>query len=222
MTGTSSKQFGFIIAYLLPGFIALGGLAPVVPAIARWLQPVSAGQYDLGVGPPLYTLLGAIAIGLLLSCFRWALIDHAHQAMGVRRPVWDDGELDRVLDGFDYLVQNHFRYYEFCGNALLAILIAYLANRTAGTFAFFSIWTDAAATALLLVLFFASRNALSNYYTRTSRLIGQAQLGETMFNGNDHGGPSHPQAPAKPSPDPKVPAQPPKEADRGSGPEKAK
>jgi len=202
MTGTSSRQFGFIIAYVLPGFIALGGLAPLFPTVALWLRPVSTGQYDLGVGPPLYAVLAAMALGLVLSCFRWATIDRLNGLTGVDRPSWDDRELERVLAGFDYLVQNHFRYYECIANTLLALLAAYALNRLAGTVAFLSAWTDLGMAAVLVVLFFASRNALASYYTRTSRLIGLTQRGDViMFNGNDHGGGNHGGQPKQPAPD---------------------
>ena len=39
MKSPNNNQFGLIIAYLLPGFIGLAGLAPFVPAIEAWLQP---------------------------------------------------------------------------------------------------------------------------------------------------------------------------------------
>jgi hypothetical protein len=176
MIGTSSRQFGIIIGYVLPGFVALGGLAPLFPTIAYWLQPVSASQYDLGLGPPLYAILAATALGQVLSCFRWILLDQLHAFTGLRRPAWEDSQLDRVLSGFDYLVQNHFRYYEFCGNTLLALFLTYAANRTLGTLAFLNGWTDLGMAIVIAVLFLASRNALKTYYTRTSRLIGRAQL----------------------------------------------
>jgi hypothetical protein len=207
MTGTSSRQFGFIIAYVLPGFIALAGLAPLFPTVALWLRPVSAGQYDFGLGPPLYAVLAALALGLVLSCFRWAIVDRLHELTGLHRPAWDDRELERVLAGFDYLVQNHFRYYECIANTMLALLAAYALNRVTGTFGFLSVWTDLGMAVVLVVLFFASRNALAFYYTRTGRLIGQAELGDVMFNGNDHGGSGgHTGQPKQPAPDKPAPA----------------
>ena len=172
MTGTSSRQFGLVIAYVLPGFIALAGIAPLFPAVAQWLAPVPSGQFDFGLGPPLYAVLGAMALGQVLSCFRWVLIDHAHGLMGLKRPTWEDNQLDRVLGAFDYLVQSHYRYYEFCGNTLLAVLWAYGVNRSLATLEGFSLTTDVAVVVLVLVLFAASRNALMNYYDRTRRLIG--------------------------------------------------
>jgi hypothetical protein len=172
MTGTSSRQFGLLIAYVLPGFIALAGIAPLFHAVARWLRPVGTGE--IGLGPPLYAVLAATAIGQVLSCFRWILLDHLHQWTGVERPAWDDSKLDHVLEGFDYLVQNHLRYYEFCGNTLLAVLWSYVLNRALGTLPFLGIGSDLVILIVLIVLFVASRDALRNYYTRTSRLIGRS------------------------------------------------
>ncbi len=183
MQGTSSNgQFGLIIAYVLPGFIGLAGLTPLFPAVAQWLRPVS--QNDLGLAPPLYAVLGATAVGLILSCFRWFLIDRIHRWTGVKRPVWDDAQLGHVLGGFDYLVQNHFRYYEFCGNTLLAVLLAYAVNRALGTLPFLGFTTDAVVAVVLLVLFVASRDALEKYYLRTGRLIGLSA--EQLRKGSAH------------------------------------
>lgn len=174
MPANSNRQFGLLIAYVLPGFAALVGLAPVFPTVALWLRPVSTGDFDFGLGPPLYAVFGATALGLVLSCFRWILIDRVHHWTGVQRPAWKDSELDRVLGAFDYLVQSHYRYYEFCGNSLLAAAFAYTVNRIAGTLPFLGMSTDVGMVLLLTVLFAASRSALINYFDRTSRLIGQS------------------------------------------------
>jgi hypothetical protein len=137
---------------------------------------VPAEDFGLGLGPPLYAMLGAMALGQVLSCFRWLLVDQTHRLMGVNRPAWEDSQLDRVLGAFDYLVQSHYRYYEFCGNTLLAVLAAYGLNRTFGTLPFLGIGSDLAVAAVAVVLFAASRSALTNYYTRTRRLIGVSGL----------------------------------------------
>lgn len=216
MSGTSNSQFGLIIAYVLPGFIALAGLAPLFPAVSRWLTPVAA-QGSLGLGPPLYAVFGATSLGLILSCFRWLLVDRLHRWMGVRRPAWDDSRLDDVLGGFDYLVQSHFRYYEFCGNTLLAAIFAYSLNRAMHTLPFLGVGTDLAMVIVTLVLFTASRDALTNYYTRTGRLVGQFAdnpFGDNaMFNGNDNGGgnstpSSQPRPDTKPQTTTPTPSQP--------------
>ena len=218
MSQASNWQFGLIMAYVLPGFIALVGIAPLLPGVATWLHPVA--QAGLGLGPPVYAVLAATAVGLFLSCFRWLTLDQIHYWTGVRRPDWDDRQLASTLGGFDYLVQNHFRYYEFCGNTLIAILWVYGLNRWRGTLPFLGAGTDLGVLIVSAVLFTASRDALVKYYTRTGRLVGHIAEKETgnnnMFNGNDHGSktdrissPSLPKtkpqgkpaAPAKPNPE---------------------
>jgi hypothetical protein len=210
----SFSNFGILVAYVLPGFIAVAGLAPIFPTLAQWLRPT--GQGDLGLGPPVYALLGATAIGLILSCFRWVLIDHIHQWTGVTPPVWDDIQLPTRLGGFDYLVQNHFRYYEFTANTLLAVLGAYSMNRVLGTLPFLGLGTDLAVLILCIVLFAASRDALAKYYNRTGRLIGpiaEKELrGTSMFNGNDHS------SGGKPGPNPKPETKPQEEAGKSGKP----
>src|SRR5690348_7506189 len=123
-------HFGRLIAYVLPGFVVLVGLTPPFPAVGRWLQPVPNG--GLGLAPPLYAVLAATALGLVLSCLRWVLIDTVHHRTGVRPPVWDDRRLADVLGGFDYLVGAHFMYYQFAGNSLLAWSFVYGLNRFGG------------------------------------------------------------------------------------------
>ncbi len=169
MTTTSNWQFGLIVAYVLPGFVGLLGLAPFFPEIARWLRPVGTD----GIGAALYAVLAAAAIGLVISCFRWMILDRIHAWTGIRRPTLDDRRLNEVLEPFDYLVQNHFRYYEFCGNTLVAFVAGYILNRVFNTLPFLSIGTDAVVALVSIALFAASRDALANYFTRTSRLVGQ-------------------------------------------------
>lgn len=216
MPGASNKQFGLLIAYVLPGFIALAGLTPLFPTVARWLRPVSQG--DLGLAPPLYAILAATALGLILSCFRWFLLDQLHQHTGIVRPAWDDRQLAQVLGGFDYLVQSHYRYYEFCGNTLLALLAAYSLNRLTGTLPFLGLGTDLGMAFIAVVLFAASRDALAKYYARTGLLVGHVAEKEfdPMYNGNDHtSGSGKPQPQTKPpqqqKPQTPTPAPQPKE-----------
>jgi hypothetical protein len=110
-----SNHFGLMVAYLLPGFIGLAAIAPFVPVVADWLQPFNQ---QASLGPPVYALLAATTVGMVLSCVRWLLIDHLHHLMGIRPPVWNDRALADRVAAFNYLVDNHYRYYQFyslCG-----------------------------------------------------------------------------------------------------------
>jgi hypothetical protein len=195
------RYFGLLVAYVLPGFIFLAGIAPLVPAVEQWLRPVD--QVGLGLGPPVYAVMAATAVGLIIACFRWLILDNLIVLTGVERPVWDDGRLDNVLGGFDYLVQSHYRYYEFSANALLAVLGTYVLNRLRGTLPFLGVGTDLGMLIVSAVLFAASRDALAKYYLRTGRLIGRVAAtefsGENMYNGNDHDGGHKEPAPKQPA-----------------------
>jgi len=165
-----SFSFGLIVAYVIPGFIGLAGLMPLVPMIGQWLTPVHG---DTGLGPPIYAILAATAVGLVVSCFRWLFVDQIHHWSGLKAPPADFKALDGRVQGFDYLVQNHFRYYEFCGNTLVAGLWAYCLNRSLQTSPLLGIGTDLGMAILSVVLFAASRDALAKYYQRTHRLLSQ-------------------------------------------------
>jgi hypothetical protein len=188
MKNVSNNQFGLIVAYLLPGFIGLAGIAPFVPAVTTWLQPGT--QAEAGLGAPLYALLAAMTVGMSVSCLRWLIVDHLHAVLGVVPPEWDDGRLETRLEAFSYLVANHYTFYLFAANTLVAVLWAYAVNRAMHTTALFGVGTDIGVIVLCAVLFFASRDALTKYYARTARLIGRGHAGDTptgnrtMYNGN--------------------------------------
>lgn len=167
---TSNRQFGLIVAYLLPGFIALGGVALLVPVVAQWLQPVEGAS---GIAPSVYAVLSATAAGMIVSCFRWLLIDHVHGWTGLTVPAWEFDLLEKRLPAFDYFVEYHYRYYQFYANTLIAVLWTYALNRLMATLLVMGPITDVCVLLLCGALFAGSRDALRKYYDRTSRLLGR-------------------------------------------------
>jgi len=164
----------------------------------------------LDLGAPIYALMAAMTFGMILSCCRWLIVDRLHHRTCVRLPEWNDSRLDDRLDAFDYLVEVHYRYYQFYANTLVAIVWAYGVNRFTRTLPLLGVGTDLAALILCFVLFVGSRDALTKYYTRTSRLLGPIAekdfQGKTMTNGNHHdpvGGGSSP----RPRPEQTSPAK---------------
>jgi hypothetical protein len=188
MTDTLSRHFGLIIAYVLPGFIGLAGIALLAPAVGDWLRPVNQGE--LSVGPAVYVILAATTVGMIVSCFRWLIIDHFHHWMGVIRPAWDDSRLEEHLGAFNYLVEVHYRYYQSYANMIVAIVLAYAPNRIMEWLPFLSAGTDAGVLILCTVLFLGSRDALLNYYAGTARLLSHTAekgfTGDAMTNGRGH------------------------------------
>jgi hypothetical protein len=165
-----SFSFGLIVAYVLPGFIGLVGLAPLVPAVAGWLHSVNAG--DGGFGSPIYALLAATTMGMVLSCFRWWIIDKIHHWTGIKPPDWKLSALENRLEPFKYIVEGTYRYYQFYANVVIAVIWAYPIHRLLKTSPFLGVGTDLGALILCAVLFAGSRDALAKYYQRSHQVVG--------------------------------------------------
>jgi len=170
MRELSGKNFGVLIAYLLPGFVSLWAVAMFSPAVDSWLTSKPNAQPT--VGGFLYTTLGSLSGGLTVSAVRWAVVDTFHHATGLVPPKWDFSKLRDRLDAFEALVENHYRYYQFYSNMLVAVVAVFLARAThIGALCS----TDELQIILLMlagVFLAASRDTLGKYYGRASQLLG--------------------------------------------------
>src|SRR5689334_4696702 len=125
MSEIPGRHFGLIIAYVLPGFVALAGIAPLAPVVAGWLTAAQAASLDA----PLYTLMAATAAGMVVSCFRWLIVDQIHALTGLGAPVFNARALEERPAAFTFLVESHYRYYQFYANTLVAAAFAYSIHR---------------------------------------------------------------------------------------------
>jgi hypothetical protein len=167
----SARNFGLLIAYLIPGFITLWGLSFSSESVRTWLVGGAAGGPS--VGSALYVLIASVACGMTASAFRWALIDSLHHRTGLTKPVLNEARLAETLEAFDYLVEHHYRYYQFYGNTLVATVVAYAAWRHSAAAAGVGVGTLEAGLLLVILVFaFGSRDALSKYYAGGSLLLG--------------------------------------------------
>jgi len=158
-----------LIAYVLPGFVTLWAVALVSPAVHGWLVGSTASGPN--VGGFMYVSMASVATGMTVSALRWAVVDSLHVFTGLVRPAWDDSRLSERLRGFEALVENHYRYYQFYANTLVALALAY------------PTWRINAHAGLLHPMDFgfllvegvflaASRDALRRYYHRSAILLG--------------------------------------------------
>jgi hypothetical protein len=214
MSEIPGRHFGLIIAYLLPGFVALAGIAPLSPVVAGWLTAAQSA----GLDAPLYTLMAATAAGMVASCFRWLIVDQIHALTGLGTAAFNARALEERPAAFALLVESHYRYYQFYANTLVAAAFAYSIHRWLGTSPTLGVATDLALLILSVALFAGSRDALSKYRHRSMQLVGQTVLshsnGDLMTNGIDHnqgssGKPEQqPKSAAKPQPSPDAAGKP--------------
>jgi hypothetical protein len=83
----TSENFGLLIAYVLPGFVLLWSLAPVLDHHRGWLGQANGDQPT--VGGFLYVTLASVGLGQFVSTLRWLLMDSLHHATGIRQPHFD-------------------------------------------------------------------------------------------------------------------------------------
>lgn len=179
MADLTGKNFGLLIAYLIPGFLVVSTFSKYSQTTRIWMGA------DLATAPTvggfLYITLASIAAGLAVSTVRWLILDFVHHHTGIPRPAWDFSNLQPNLAAFEAAVENHFRYYQFYGNVLIALCLS-VATGTAS--AFLDGLHPALATGLtacvLLLFFVASRDALQKYYARTGHILGTSRLSKEI------------------------------------------
>ncbi len=169
---TSVTNFGLLIAFLLPGFVALWGLSYVSEPVRSWFG--ASPEQSPSVGGFLYVTLASIVAGLTVSTVRWIVIDTVHHCTGITRPAWDFSRLQENVAAFDMLNEFYYRYYQFYSNTAVAILFANFMRHLSAPTSFWSIdVTDGAAAALVVVFLAGSRDSIAKYYGRTGQLLAQ-------------------------------------------------
>ncbi len=180
MKEITNGNFGLLIAFLLPGFITLWGLSYLHETLRFWLgaSPTSIPT----VGGFLYITVASVAAGLTVSTIRWLAIDSLHHISGIREPNWNFSRLQKNIDGYDRLIEIHYRYYQFYANSLIALLIAYTAQRiSTGYWSTPLGWNDLGFLFLVVIFFAGSRDTLKKYYLRTSQLLDLSEVEEKII-----------------------------------------
>ena len=122
-TPLSNENFGLVIAYVLPGFVALWGVSYFSPTVESWITATQQGAPS--VAGFMYVTVASLAAGLTVSAVRWAIIDTIHHATGVIPPAWEFAVLNDKLPGFLGLDENHYRYYQHHSNMFVAVALLF-------------------------------------------------------------------------------------------------
>ena len=171
MSGLSEKNFGLLMAYVVPGFVVLWGASGFSSTVESWIT--GSPQNGTTVAGLLCVTLASLAVGLTVSALRWMVVDRLHHLTGLQPPECDFGNLEGRLQGFLLLVESHYRYYQFYANLFVAVALAYAqclawphGSVCGGG------WRLASVVLLEMVLLAGSRDALRKYYRRVERLLG--------------------------------------------------
>ncbi len=160
MRDVHSQNFGLLIAFVLPGFTLLLGLAEHLPIVRDGLG--AAPDTSPTVGGFLYMTLAAVTLGLLVSTVRWLLVDTLLYVCGLRSPL-RALEPERTAQ-FDIVVQQYYRHYQFHANLLVALPIAGALWQAARDT--WQPWTLALVVILELILAAGAWDTLAKCYRR--------------------------------------------------------
>lgn len=105
MNQSFDGNFGLIIAYILPGFLCLAGVSRFSPMVAGWMSVAPSAAPTLGGF--LYVALGSLGAGMLVSAFRWLIIDTLHHKTGLSLPNLDFSRLQNNLEAFELAVEHN-------------------------------------------------------------------------------------------------------------------
>jgi hypothetical protein len=92
--------------------------------------------------------------------------------MGVRDPGLDFGKLkDKdIAAAFSSAIENHYRYYQYYSNTLIAVVAAFLAYVVGtGHIVGWKVWIG--SMIIVVVLFFGSRDALTKFFKRAGQIL---------------------------------------------------
>jgi len=171
MKDVTDKNFGVIIAFLLPGFLFLWGVSFSYDEVAKWLAKTTEDDAPT-IGGFLYATLASLALGLLISAVRWLIIDHFLWLIGVRDPgiKFENLKDKDKYAAFHSAVENHYRYYQYYANTLVALLCAFIIHLIVGTQTPpFAVWL--AAGAILVALLLGARDSLTKYFKRAHTIL---------------------------------------------------
>ena len=197
MRDVTGRNWGLLIAYILPGFVTLLAVGMVSPSVQAWLIAVSAQPAGVTVGGFLYLTLASVMAGLTASTIRWAVIDRLHHLTGLVRPPWDESRLQEKLGAFGSIVEDHYRYYQFYANTLVALTLLAVARLVQPAAAIGPERLLDAGIVILVVLFGAgSRDTLRRYYSRASVVMGSRTEGDV--NDDQRKRSSHRDGPQRP------------------------
>ena len=172
MQAVSNDNFGPLVAYLVPGGVALAAIRPYSPTLDVWFSASPSNAPTLGAF--LYLTVAAIAAGMTVSAIRWAVIDRLHALTGLKPPSLDFSRLQENLQAIVLLIEIHYRHYQFYANMFVATGFWFLMRRAQVGTQFAPI--DFAALAAECVFFATARDTLRKYYTRTDQVLNVRQI----------------------------------------------
>lgn len=114
-------DFGLIIAFFLPGFVAVYALGCFSPRISEVFSALLSKDQAFGASFMITVL--ALSAGLVISGIRAFALDFLHEKTWPSMPDLDYSKLNSEgkLEVFKEAINNTYRFYQFYGNMFVAL-----------------------------------------------------------------------------------------------------
>jgi hypothetical protein len=163
MAGFGSIDFSFLIAFVLPGFVAVFSLSYV----SEWVKLMfrSLLSKDASTGAAFVIAIVSLAVGIIVSAIRSLILDWVQHKTGVKsqRPSVSSLSDPNVLAAYQAAFQNTYRYSQASGN-VMKFLVA-RTSISAGLPIF------VCTLAAIIILFFSHRSLLQSTYERVGEIL---------------------------------------------------
>jgi hypothetical protein len=174
----SSTTFGFLIAYLLPGFAGLFAISFFAPPVQRLFSQFVEAESN--VGRFLLVILCSLVVGLEVSVARWLLFEK----WLCRKHKRDTSKYRHLsnqskLSAFRAAVDENYRYHQFWGGmAVVTPFVAWgVVSLTSGGPAYL---LTGAFIALEVLNFVGGCSAYQNYVDSTQKILEGLEDGERL------------------------------------------
>jgi hypothetical protein len=172
-----SRAFGHVIAFLIPGFVALWGLSYIVGDIRAWLG--TAGSASTTVGSFFIVVIASLGLGVFVSGARYFVFDEGllnYDWFSVPAPAPDDVEArrleERTQSAYEDLRDQFYRYYQFYANAAVALALSFIAWAATGAAATIPWWAVTGGFLLgELVLVASARDSITKFRNKKRALL---------------------------------------------------
>ncbi len=166
MKDLTSTSFAYIIAFLLPGLLAMYALNFWPADVARLPDPAFKAQAT--VGPSLILILMALGMGLCVSALRFFIFEK----FLCRRHSFPPDMFAKLtksnrLTSFRAVVDEHYRYHQFYGGCAVGFAVLYGGwLRNTWVLSWHVVLISLAFVVLEVVLFKTAINAFERYVAR--------------------------------------------------------
>lgn len=167
MRDVNNGNFGLLIAYLIPGAVALGGLSFVSAIVESWFR--TSATLPINLGGMFFCILGGLGFGVFINLVRYLTIDRIHKLTGIKTVALDYSVLQKHVSAIDFLVRNQFRYHQFYGNMLIGISVCLGLAWSKQQLQSIGVFVAFAVTET--ILFLGSRICFRNYYYRLAEIL---------------------------------------------------